>query len=110
MGSQEGIQQDDMHVLSVADFPYTRGKTERERQLQNTVVLSESGSALRWHFTAGDGSFTCSAIAPSESGAFRVCNAEHPGTSFHFTDATFCKVDRWPAHIRKAACRVWGLI
>ncbi len=81
-------------------------KTERERQYRAAMeAASETGSAVyRYHFVCGlwpEDPFTFSAIAPSESGALRVFNAEHPGRYAESDGRTHCFRDSavaWEAH------------
>jgi hypothetical protein len=66
-----------------------------ERRIQMDLAYAASGDVWRWHFVVHPGcpgAHTFSAIAPSESGAFRVLNAEHPGALATFDERTHVPV------------------
>lgn len=60
--------------------------TERKRQEKTAFMKCEY--VYRWHFLIDGGKETFSAIAPSESGALRVLNAEKPGIHAKFDGCT----------------------
>ncbi len=65
-----------------------------ERQRQEKTAFETQENVKRFHFIAWDKSFTFSAVAPSEDGAFRVANAEHPGMMFTTDGVTHCTCAR----------------
>lgn len=59
-----------------------------ERKRQELIAFGNSAfSVYRYHYLCDDGT-TFSAIASTESGAFRVLNAEIPGMIARFVDKT----------------------
>ena len=58
----------------------TRRTTERERQ---AFAAATAGERYTWTFHCDDGE-VFSAVARTESGAFRVLNAERPGSAAGF--------------------------
>ena len=57
--------------------------TERERQEAAAIRLGDGVSCQEWQYLCADGE-TFSAVAPTESGAFRVLNSERPGMLANF--------------------------
>lgn len=58
-----------------------------ERLRQESAAFETCEAVYRFHFLCGDG-FTFSAIAPTESGALRVLNAERPSMPAAFAGRT----------------------
>lgn len=83
--------------------------TERKRQHHKAVEVasSEHGNVWRYHFDCDDGE-TFSAIAPSESGAFRVLNAERPGIGARFDGVSFCPIETRAAQLAYREKIAWG--